>query len=305
MKYLVSYKLFEEKNYEFGCVMIDIPVENWNEITQFIDKDDIYSVEKDDTYGLQDRPHITLLYGMHKDVTIEMIKPIFKEIEPFDIEIDGIDIFENNDYDVVKFNVKRNPNLDLIFNRLSKLPNSNKFKDYKPHITISYVKSGSGKKYINRNYNWVVNGVNTIIYSTCKGNEYKINLNELNEGIEQKFKYTTNDGHVLYYDDDEWKIPNSEVRNSLETDINEILLELNDLGYVHRIGGFQEFSDSPYIWIVNKKDNKRQKLNLEEIEDFVKRINYYLKLNGFETEIRIINKGLKREQLFLFFGKKN
>jgi hypothetical protein len=51
MKYLKSYKLFEEKNYEFGCVMIDVPVKNWNEITQFIDNDDIYTVSGNDTYS--------------------------------------------------------------------------------------------------------------------------------------------------------------------------------------------------------------------------------------------------------------
>ncbi len=73
MKYLKSYKLFEEKTYEFGCVMVDVPVKNWNEITQFIDSDDVYTVSGNDTYGIQDRPHLTLLYGTHKEVESKQV----------------------------------------------------------------------------------------------------------------------------------------------------------------------------------------------------------------------------------------
>jgi DNA polymerase III epsilon subunit-like protein len=201
MKYLKSYKLFEEKTYEFGCVMVDVPVKNWNEITQFIDSDDVYTVSGNDTYGIQDRPHLTLLYGTHKEVESKQVESLLKGIKPFSIEIDGVDIFENEDYDVVKFNIKKSDILQSMFDKLSSLPNSNKFKDYKPHITIAYVKKGTGKKYIKPDYKWKVDNIDEITYSMVDGNEYKFSLNSLNES----FEYTSKDGQFLKYDS-EWKI---------------------------------------------------------------------------------------------------
>jgi 2'-5' RNA ligase len=47
--------------------------------------------------------------------------------------------FENKDFDVVKFNVKKSYILQEL-HELSTMPNSNKFKDFTPHITIAYVK---------------------------------------------------------------------------------------------------------------------------------------------------------------------
>lgn len=175
MKYLKSYKLFEEKTYEFGCVMIDVPVKNWNEITSFINTDDIYTVSDNDTYGLQVRPHLTLLYGTHKEVTSDQVSDIIKDVmfdwrnKPIEIEINGIDIFENENFDVVKFNVVKNDILQNLFDELSKLPNSNKFFDYRPHITICYTKKGMGKKYI-RKYSHKLSS-NKICYSMTNGDK--------------------------------------------------------------------------------------------------------------------------------------
>jgi hypothetical protein len=33
----------ESKHHEFGCVMLEVPVSNWNEITSSIDTSDIYT----------------------------------------------------------------------------------------------------------------------------------------------------------------------------------------------------------------------------------------------------------------------
>jgi hypothetical protein len=36
----------ESKHHEFGCVMLEVPVSNWNEITSSIDTSDIYTKRK-------------------------------------------------------------------------------------------------------------------------------------------------------------------------------------------------------------------------------------------------------------------
>ena len=163
----------ESSGYEYGCVMIEVPVSNWNEITSYIDPEDIYT-GGDDTHGIQEFPHLTLLYGLHKEVTPEMVKSVFEGFtKDINIEVNGIGIFENNDYDVVKFNVNPDGALQELHDKLSELPNSDQFPNYTPHITISYVKSGTGKKYVKPDYKYEVKNVDKITYSMADGNKIK------------------------------------------------------------------------------------------------------------------------------------
>ena len=180
-KYIQYIK--ETSGYEYGCVMIEIPVSNWDEITSIIDTDDIYEKDDDSTYGIQKNPHLTLLYGLHDTVTPEMVKSVFNKFTgDINIEVDGIDIFENEEFDVVKFNVKPDDTLQYLHDELSKFPNSNSFPDYKPHITIGYVKKGTGKKYIKPDYKYQVKNVNKITYSMPNGEIFKFDY-KLNESI--------------------------------------------------------------------------------------------------------------------------
>jgi len=158
--------------HKYGCVMINIPVSNWDEITSSIDPEDIfYGDENDDPKGIQDNPHVTILYGLHDDVTPEMVKSVFENYsDDINIKVDGIGIFEKNDkFDVVKFNVIPDGALQHLHDELSKFPNSDQFPDYKPHITISYVKKGTGKKYVKPDYKYEVKNVNKICYSLSNG----------------------------------------------------------------------------------------------------------------------------------------
>ena len=159
----------ESSGYEYGCVMVEVPVSNWDEITSFINPEDVYK-GGDDSHGIQELPHLTLLYGLHKEVTPEMVKSVFEEFTgSINIEVNGIGIFENKDYDVVKFNVNPDGALQELHDKLSELPNSNEYPDYKPHITIGYVKKGTGKKYVKPEYKHTVKNVDKITYSLANG----------------------------------------------------------------------------------------------------------------------------------------
>lgn len=275
-----KYKQFinESRKHEFGCVMIDVPVKNWDEIIEFIDKDDLYIKEDDDTYGAQDRPHLTLLYGLHKNVSIDQVKPIFKNIDKINIEIDKVDIFENDDFDVVKFNIKPIKLLQDIFDKLSELPNSNNFPDYKPHITIAYVKKGKGKKYLKKDYKWKVKDIDEITYSHVNGKEYKFKLGSVVK--ESKILETINHKGIEY--DAEWKVKGNPIRKKLEDDLEDILLEIEDLGYEYKIGGFAKNQGlNPNIWIINKGSEKA--INWDEIRETIERIKEYLKIEGFKV----------------------
>jgi 2'-5' RNA ligase len=134
---------------EYGCLMLFLNVPVWNKITSVIRKDDLYI--KDNDYGIEKEPHLTILYGFHDDeVTPEQVFDLYKSnvpLKPIEVKISGISIFENFEFDVVKFDV----NSDLLakINGIMKdLPNTSKFPDYHAHITIAYVKKGEGKKYV-------------------------------------------------------------------------------------------------------------------------------------------------------------
>jgi 2'-5' RNA ligase/DNA polymerase III epsilon subunit-like protein len=295
-----NYKQFiiEKINgYDYGCVMIDVPVQNWYEIISWIDSEDLYEVEGEN-YGVQERPHLTLLYGLHKEVTPDMVKSIFDNFDGnIEVEVDGIDIFENEKFDVVKFNIKPTESLIELNSKLSELPNSNEYPDYKPHITIAYVKSGMGKKYVKPDYKYVVKNINEVTYSMSNGEEFKIPLT-----LNENFKYITIDGSELNYDA-EWKMPKNPIREMLEVDLRDILIEVVDLGYRAQLGGFIKGFEKSHVWICNKKGDKRIPLNWDEINDTVLRVEDYLRLKEFKTERFVLNEGRPSEQLYIYFDK--
>lgn len=164
--------LNESVQYKLGCVMMEVPISNWEEITSSIDKEDIYEVEGEN-YGIQSNPHVTILYGLHKEVSLDQIKSVFEGIDGgIDISIEGIGVFENERFDVVKFNVVPSETLLDLNNKLSEFPNSNEYPEYEPHITLCYTKKGTGKKYIRDDYRYTVDNVKKICYSLSNGKKF-------------------------------------------------------------------------------------------------------------------------------------
>ena len=99
----------------------------------------------------------------------------------------GVDIFPGGDskpYDVVKFKVQSQDLTEL--NKLCKeLPNDETFPNYVPHITIAYVKSGTGERYI-KNFSKPqdIDG-NTLLFST--GGKFS---QKTKWKIKKKYEYT-------------------------------------------------------------------------------------------------------------------
>ena len=279
--------------HKYGCVMVEIPVSNWNEIISSIDPEDIFhGDENDDPKGIQKNPHVTILYGLHDDVTPEMVKSVFENYNgDINIKVDGIGIFENDKFDVVKFNVIPDGALQYLHDELSKFPNSDQFPDYKPHITIGYVKKGTGKKYVKPEYKYEVKNVNKITYSMADGSETEFDYNSINESN-------------LEYDSD-WKRSDSKFRHDIEKNLLDILLELTDLGYRPQISGFiKGFSQGPYVWIHNAKRLSHDEF-WSEISDTVERVKDYLTTKGFNINQEIINEGRPGEQVYIYFDKKS
>lgn len=148
-------KLFEEfiseksgDSYSSGCVMLYFDFPMMNKIHDGIDQADLYEEEGDRTFGLEDEPHVTLLYGLEESVTPEEVKEILDKFQFGPCKLHNASLFEN-DYDVLKFDVS-GENLHEANEALRELPYNNQYPDYHPHCTIGYLLKGTGKKYCDR-----------------------------------------------------------------------------------------------------------------------------------------------------------
>jgi len=142
--------LAEDRKYEYGCVMLYFDFPQMNKIHDAIDPKDIYEDPEDDSFGLEDEPHVTLLFGLHKEVTDEDVKGILDKFTFKPIKIKELSFFDNPKYDVLKFSVDGGGNLGDANEEFKKLPYTSDYPDYHPHMTIAYLKPKTAQKWIDK-----------------------------------------------------------------------------------------------------------------------------------------------------------
>jgi len=137
-------------NYPYGCLMVDFKITNGEELLDLaIDKNDIYNDRTGDP-GLEDKPHISILYGFHENIDLDKLKKITPDINDLVATISKFDIFENEIYDVVVFKID-SPNLTKLNKKVrNNFDYTSDYPDYEPHMTLAYVKSGAGETYKNK-----------------------------------------------------------------------------------------------------------------------------------------------------------
>ena len=93
----LNFVISEGKNHksEYGCLMLKINYEGWEDILKKIDKKDLYTEEEG--FGLERDPHVTILFGFHANTDIEEVKHQIKKHckTPIKIELKNITMFEN------------------------------------------------------------------------------------------------------------------------------------------------------------------------------------------------------------------
>ena len=175
-----NFLLFLEKDskmYEYGCVMLYLTIPKRNEIISQISQKDLYQSEND-RYGVEIEPHVTILYGISPYVDDIEVKSLFENIKKtdFDLLFTEIDCFFNIDYDVLKINV-----ISTKLNELNELLKDNldhttQYKEYIPHVTIGYLKKGTGGKYLDKNFTIKDFSVDKIVYSKSNGDVLNITI---------------------------------------------------------------------------------------------------------------------------------
>jgi N12 class adenine-specific DNA methylase/2'-5' RNA ligase len=136
-----------------GSTQVTLPANEakpFQEFAKSIPDADVYEPVKGEK-GRELEPHVTALFGLtDKGDNAQAVRDIVKKsgLQNVKLKLGKTSLFSNNpEYDVLKVDVD-SPDLHKLNKALSSLPNENEHPDYHPHLTIAYLKKGTGKKYV-------------------------------------------------------------------------------------------------------------------------------------------------------------
>lgn len=141
--------------YSWGCVMLNITSQSTQIVYNYIREEDLYIEEGNQTFGLEDEPHITLLYGLYPEITVYEVHEIVSQYSlPEKIMLYNLSIFDAPKYDVLKFDIQIfDPNFVGLLEKLNRDLKTLKHKpsefNYNPHSTVAFLKKGTSDFYIN------------------------------------------------------------------------------------------------------------------------------------------------------------
>jgi len=162
------------------CVMVSLYHPSWDKIIGSVDDEDCV----DGNDGKTKDPHVTILYGLdpktlENEDYKEAIFTYFRQLSPFLINTTGISCFENEDCDVLKFDIELTDELSDANEFLKSFPFESKFLEYLPHCTIAYLKKGMGEKYCKKLRHSFTLLATQVTYSEADDNRHVIEINQL------------------------------------------------------------------------------------------------------------------------------
>jgi 2'-5' RNA ligase len=168
----------KETKYDFSSTQVDLPepaAEEVRKLTYMIPDEDLAGD------GRETEPHATVKYGLHTNDTMDVRKVLAGE-PPIKVKFGEISTFppsEGSDgAEVVKIDLD-SPDLHRLNKKIAAaLDVTDTHPDYKPHVTLAYVKPGEAKKYVGRPH--ALQGkeitLNSVTFSAKDGREIVIPL---------------------------------------------------------------------------------------------------------------------------------
>jgi len=135
-----------DKRRPYSCLMLPLPNDLADDVRRYavtmIDKEDL--AEK----GIEADPHVTVAYGLETD-DVRQIEHIAAQEGPVPLWMIGLSLFSSPEHDVLKIEVQSAALNRLRTAVLSAIPNTQTYDEYVPHVTVAYLKPGTGEKYVN------------------------------------------------------------------------------------------------------------------------------------------------------------
>jgi 2'-5' RNA ligase len=178
-------KIYKVAQKEYGWSHINVSeeiIKKHKEFCDQIDEDDLYVTNPDKdpngfTHGIEAEPHVTVKWGIHTEDHDEFKNAVGEEAEGGEVELTNVSIFDNDDYDVLKVEVKSDALSKLNKSISDNLECTDTHPTYNPHVTLAYLKKGRGKKYKDsEHFKGVTFNFNELHFQDAKEEKSKINL---------------------------------------------------------------------------------------------------------------------------------
>ena len=175
-----------EENLNTGCIMLSVPM-----MKQVVDRmhNDLeiiligHGYRRDEDFEFDKYVHITVAFGININTDINLIKEIVRN-RPSYFQITELSLFENDNFDIIKFDVMSS---DLrILNHIikSKMEVKSIYNEYHPHLTVAYVPKGMGRELIERLNKLLYEEMNFSFEPLTHSNEYTYSTSMEGERIE-------------------------------------------------------------------------------------------------------------------------
>jgi 2'-5' RNA ligase/phage portal protein BeeE len=191
---LSANKIVEKSKHKYSSTQFNIEdtdpylSDDILELAERVDKEDLSDK------GREEIPHITVKYGIHTQDATE-VRNLVQGFGPIKVRLGKTSLFTQDDtdqdYEVVKIGI-----VSQDLRRLNKLISDNldctdTHPKYNPHITLAYVKVGTGVNYKGwKDLEGKELTLNSLVFSDKEGNLTRINLYRVNKEVtKEKSRY--------------------------------------------------------------------------------------------------------------------
>ena len=97
-------------------------------------------------------PHVTIKYGLN--TTGKDAAAALRDERPAKLSFGGTSLFHKPEADILKLDVW-SADLHRLHRKLNRLPHGDAHPEFKPHLTIAYLRTGTGKLYAGKNLRYL------------------------------------------------------------------------------------------------------------------------------------------------------
>lgn len=134
----------------YAFLMIDYEMPDFiKDLQNKLDDEELFVKKEDDSYGKESECHVTVVPCLNNDVDLKELKRELEDISKYDVVLTDVSKFENEEFDVLKCSAKSMNLFDTNKRIKEKFETHSEFgDDYKPHMTIAYMRHGMADKYL-------------------------------------------------------------------------------------------------------------------------------------------------------------